>query len=436
MLRGRVFLAGATVVAGLAWTQQGQQPPCDVFCHARLAARAESAGKMAEYASHIRVAFEIAPSHPGVVYAMARAFALTGAPDSAITWLDRLGRMGDTRDPNADSVFRSIRARSGYVDARNRLLANRLPILDGKVAFEIADPDFLPEGIAYDSTQKRFLMGSLVHQAVAAFTPNGTATTVVAHTPRMLRVVGVHVDAPRNRLWFATWAPDSAPRADSTAEAASLTRLFLADLASGHVVKSWVPDGGRPGHLLNDFVITDDGSLYITDTDEGSIYRLASPQDTLERFLRPDPVRFSATNGITSAPDGRVLYVAFLQGIARVDVESKSVALMPAPDTVSTASIDGLYWYRGSLMGVQGIPSLERVVQYFLSPDGQRITAGAVLERGHPIVVQPTTGTLVDSLFYYIANSQYGRLDNNSSKFSPQTGSPIRTVVRVIQLRP
>ena len=423
-------------VSALVFAHGSQQQPCDVFCHARLAARAESAGNVAEYASHIRAASGIAPSHPGVVYAMARAFALTGAPDSAVAWLDRLGRMGDTRDPNADSVFRSSRARPGYADARNRLLANRLPILDGKVAFEIADPDFLPEGIAYDSAQGRFLMGSLVHQAVAAFAPNGTSTTVVPHAPDMLRVVGVHVDAARNRLWFATWAPDPTARADSTTEAPSLTRLFLADLGSGRVVKSWVPDGGRPGHLLNDFVVTEDGTLFITDTDEGSIFRLASPQDTLERFLRPDTVRFSATNGITSAPDGRVLYVAFLQGIARVDVESKSLALMAAPDTVSTASIDGLYWYRGSLMGVQGVPSLERVVRYSLSADGRSITAGAVLERGHPVVVQPTTGTLVGSRFYYIANSQYGRLDNNTNNFSPQTGSPVRTAVRVIELRP
>ena len=433
----RSYLSAAAVVA-LAWVPAiwRQQQPCDVFCHARLAARAESAGNVAEYASHIRAAFGLAPSHPGVVYAMARAFALTGAPDSAIAWLDRLGRMGDTRDPNADSALRPIHARPGYADARNRLLANRLPILDGKVAFEIADPDFLPEGIAYDSTRGMFLMGSLVHRAMAAFTANGTSTTIVPHTPDMLRVVGVHVDAPRNRLWFATWAPDSTARADSTTEAASITRLFLAELGSGRIVKSWVPDRGRPGHLLNDFVVTEDGTLFITDTDEGSIFRLTSPQDTLERFLQPDPVRYSAANGITSAPDGRVLYVAFLQGIARVDVESRSITLVPSPDTVSTASIDGLYWYRGSLMGVQGIPSLERVVQYTLSADGHRITAGAVLERGHPIVVQPTTGTLVGSRFYYIANSQYGRLDNNSSKFSPPTGSPVRTAVRVIELRP
>ena len=432
----RSYPAVTAVVAGLAWAHWTQQPPCDVFCHSRLAARAESAGNVAEYASHIRSVFGLAPSHPGVVYAMARAFALGGASDSAVAWLDRLGRMGDTRDPNADSVFRPARARPGYADARNRLLANRLPILDGKVAFEIADPDFLPEGIAYDSTHGRFLMGSLTHRAVAAFAPTGTSTTVVPHAPDMLRVVGVHVDAPRNRLWFATWAPDSTARVDSTTERPSLTRLFLADLGSGRIVKSWAPDGGRPGHLLNDLVVAEDGTLFITDTDEGSIYRLASPEDTLERFLQPDPVRYSVANGITSAPGGRVLYVAFLQGIARVDVGSKSIALVPAPDTVSTASIDGLYWYRGSLMGVQGIPSLERVVRYSLSADGRRVTAGAVLERGHPVVVQPTTGTIMGSRFYYIANSQYGRLDNNTNGFSPQTGSPVRTVVRVIELRP
>ena len=426
-------LSGA--IALTAGVTAAQQPrTCDVFCHARLAARAEAAGNIAEHQAHVRAVAAIAPSHPGIVHAMARAFALAGSPDSAIAWLDRLGRMGDNRDPNADSAFRSLRTRPAYANARNRLLANRLPILDGKVAFEISDPDFLPEGIAYDSVHARFLMGSLVQRSVSAFTPDGAATTIVPHAPGMLRVVGVHTDAQRNRLWFATWAPDSAKRTDST-EAPSLTRLFLADLASGRILKSWTPDGGRPGHLLNDFVVTEEGTLFITDTEQGSIYQLRSPDDTLELFLQPDPVHYSVANGITSAPGGRVLYVAFLQGIARLDVASRSIALLPSPDTVSTASIDGLYWYRGSLIGVQGIPSLSRVVRYSLSADGQRVTDGAVLERGVPVVVQPTTGTLVGSRFYYIANSQYGRLDNNTNAFTKQTGKPVRTAVRVVELR-
>jgi hypothetical protein len=85
---------------------------------------------------------------------------------------------------------------------------------------------------------------------------------------------------------------------------------------------------------------------------------------------------------------------------------------------------------------VQGIPTLSRVVRYALSPDGSRITSGAVLERGRPVVIQPTTGTIVGSRFYYIANPQYGRLDNRTSALTPQTGTPVRTVIRVIPLRP
>ena len=431
-IRYSVVIAALAVLIAAA----AQQPsPCDIFCHSRLAARAEAAGNHTDYLSHVRAVADLAPSHPAIVYAMARAFARAGSPDSAIAWLTRLGRMGDNRDPNADSAFRDLANRHGYADARNRLLANRLPILDGKLAFEIGDPDFLPEGIDYDKPRSRFLVGSLVHRLVAGFAPNGTRTTAVPTDSTVLRVVGVHPDAGRNRLWFATWSPDSTARSDS-AETPSLTRLFLADLAAMRIVKSWTPDGGRRGHLLNDFVVMRDGTLFITDTETGSIYRLRSPQDTLELFLQPDPVRYSVANGITSAADGGVLYVAFLQGVARLDVASKSIALLPTPDTVSTASIDGLYWYRGSLIGVQGIPSLSRVVRLTLSPDGWRVTAGAVLERDQSMVVQPTTGTIVGSRFYYIANAQYGRLDNNSSAFTLQTGAPVRSAIRVIELRP
>lgn len=412
-----------------------QQPPCDIFCHSRLAGRAEAGGNFTEFLTHVKAVAALAPSHPGVAYGMARAFARAGAPDSSVAWLARLGRMGDTHDPNADSAFRPLQNRAGYVEARNRLLSNRLPILDGRIAFEIADPDFVPEALTYDGARSRFLIGSLARGTVAAFTPDGTASPFVPHAPPILRVVGIHADASRDRLWFATWGPDTTSRSDST-EPPSLTRLFLADLGTGRIVKSWAPDGGRQGHLLNDFVVMDDGGLFITDTERGWIYRLRSPNDTLELFLRPDPVHFSTANGITSVPGGRTLYVAFLEGIGRLDVDSRSLAFVPAPDSVSTASVDGLYWYRGSLIAVQGVGTIERVVRYALSADGRRITRDAVLERGQPVVHQPTTGTIVGSRFYYIANSQYGRLDDRGGPLAPQPGTPVRTAVRVIELRP
>ena len=430
------MLRYATALAFVAAAAQAQQPAtCDLFCHWRLAVGAEAAGNYAEHLSHVKAVAALAPSHPGIVYALARAYVRAAQPDSAIATLDRLGRMGDHHDPDADSAFRSVQTHRDYIGTRNRLLANRRPGLHGKAAFEIADPDYLPEALAFDSTRSRFLIGSLTHRSVSAFAPNGTATPFVASAPGMLRVVGVHMDARRHRLWFATWAPDSTARADS-AEPPSITRLFMAELPTGRVVKSWMPDARRPGHLLNDFVVMTDGALFITDTETGSIYRLRSPDDTLELFLRPDPVHYAVANGITASPDGRTLYVAYLQGIARVDVGSRKIALLPSPDSVNTSSNDGLYWYRGSLIGVQGMPTLSRVVRYALSADGRRITSGAVLERGQPTIDQPTTGTIVGNRFYYIANPQYARLDNRTSALAPQAGTPVRTVIRVIELRP
>jgi hypothetical protein len=119
--------------------------------------------------------------------------------------------------------------------------------------------------------------------------------------------------------------------------------------------------------------------------------------------------------------------------VARIDVDSRSIALVPSPDSVSTAAIDGLYWYRDGLIAVQHIPTLERVVQYSLSADGTRIVAGAVRERGLPVVHEPTTGTIVGTRFYYIANSQFGRLDDRNV-LAAQSGPPTHTVIRVIDL--
>ena len=427
------WLTVACLTFILSRSGQSQQPPCDVFCHSLAAQRAEKSGNLRELESRVRAVNALAPSHPGVVYQMARVFAKKGQPDSAIAWLGRLGTMGDTRDPNADTVFTRLRTRPGYADARNRLLSNRLPILDGKVAFEISDPDFIPEAIVYDSTRGRVLAGSLNHRVISALMPDEDPVPFVKAT-EMLRVVGIHIDHRRKRLWFATWAPDSA-RARTSADPPSRTRLFLADLETGQVVRSWTPNGGRPGHLLNDFVIVDDGTLYITDTEQGDVYRLRSPDDTLEMFIATDHGRFTVANGITSTPDGRTLYVAFLEGIMRVDVATHAITRMPAPDSASTASVDGLYWYRGSLVAVQGIPTLQRVVRYELSADGTEITSGAVLERGPGVVEQPTTGVFVGSKFYYIANSQYGRMNDRGGPPAPQKGRPVRTAIRVIDLR-
>ena len=174
--------------------------------------------------------------------------------------------------------------------------------------------------------------------------------------------------------------------------------------------------------------------MFITDTDQGAVYRIRSGADSLELFLQPDLRRFSEANGIALSGDNRTLYVAFVEGIARIDVRTRAIARLPMLAPGSTAGIDGLYWYRGTLIGVQHLPGLDQVARYDLAPDGRSIRHIDVLERADSLLHLPTTGALVGGQFYYIANSQFDRLgdDNRLAPASPSS-MPLSTV-RVLDL--
>ncbi|PYP81920.1 MAG: hypothetical protein DMD25_00810 [Gemmatimonadetes bacterium] len=175
--------------------------------------------------------------------------------------------------------------------------------------------------------------------------------------------------------------------------------------------------------------------MFITDTEQGSVYRVPLDADSLELFLSPDPERFSDANGITLSGDDRALYVAFVEGIARIDLHTRAIIRLPPPRTGgSAAAIDGLYWYRGSLIGVQHLPGLEQVTRYDLAPDGRSIRHIDVLERADSLLRLPTTGAIVGTHFYYIADSQFDRLGDDN-RLAPASRSPApQSTVRVLTL--
>jgi hypothetical protein len=78
----------------------------------------------------------------------------------------------------------------------------------------------------------------------------------------------------------------------------------------------------------------------------------------------------------------------------------------------SLAGIDGLYWYKGDLVGVQYGTGAYRVMRWRLSPDSRAVTSSEVLEYRTDLVDFPTTGAIVDDDFYFIANTGIGNLEN------------------------
>ena len=95
------------------------------------------------------------------------------------------------------------------------------------------------------------------------------------------------------------------------------------------------------------------------------------------------------------------------------------------------AGIDGLYWYKGSLVGVEYGAGTYRVVRWKLSPDGGEARSSETLERGTKMVRTPTTGAIMDGKFYFMANTGIANLENG--KIDPKKLQPLH--IAVVTLR-
>ena len=126
------------------------------------------------------------------------------------------------------------------------------------------------------------------------------------------------------------------------------------------------------------------GEAFTTNTTTGEVFRASPDRDGLELFLPRDSV--GQANGIALSPDDKVLFVAGWIGVARVDLATKQFKLLSKPLNISDAGVDGLYFYKGALVGIQN-PDLHpsRVVRYVLNPQWDAITRAEVLETYSPL---------------------------------------------------
>jgi hypothetical protein len=393
--------------------------------------RAESAHDTVASERAARALLAHMPSNPLAVFLAARGRALIGDSAGALALLERLAALGDVRPVEEMPDFVNLRPSPHFRRVVARLVENRRPVTAGHVVLTLPDADFLPESFALDTATRAYYVGSLTRRMLVRITPDTAGhvariDTVAGPADGLLRVVGIELDRARDRLWFATWSPPS-DSATSPAERIVHTRLFSYDRASRRL-RRYTPGDSLHPHLFNDIVVMPNGDVYVTDTAEGTVWTLRAGSETLQRFTRPQPWSLTSANGITLSGDGRRLYVAFTAGIGAVDLRTHAVHLLPVPRDVTTAGVDGVYWYRGTLVAVQGLGTDERVVRFQLDPAGSRVIGAHVLERGPPVFKRPTTGMIVGDALYYIPDAQYDRLgwDGRLAERSDATKSTIR----------
>jgi hypothetical protein len=92
------------------------------------------------------------------------------------------------------------------------------------------------------------------------------------------------------------------------------------------------------------------------------------------------------------------------------------------------AGIDGMYWYKGSLLGVQYGTGAHRVMRWRLSSDGLRVASAEVFEYRTALVSFPTTGAVTRGNFYFIANTGIANLKDDKV-VDPNKLEPVNVAV-------
>ena len=339
---------------------------------------------------------------------MASTYSRIGNQQKALEILEQALADNPWLDPASEKDFDALKGCERFQKLVKRIERKYPPRAAGRVAFTIQQKDLIPEGLAVDPADGSLYLSSIYHRKIIKIDARGEAHDFVQEAQDgLLGVLGIKVDPADSSVWAAS-------------ERTGSSALFHFD-RNGRTLGKYSPQ--EPGrHLFNDLVITPARDVFVTDSEDNAIYELPHGSDKLIRIALPG--RYYP-NGIALAPDGSKLYLAHTFGIAVLEPATGKIAELALPRGISDASVDGLYYWQGSLIAIQNGFGANRIVQLRLDRAGTAVVAGRLLEFRSTTLELPTTGAVYQGKFYYIVNSQIDHEEDGKLK-DPEQLKPVR----------
>ena len=393
-----------------------QTPPVkDARYYMREAQKAYKEKNYSSYLELLSAAFALRPNHPTLMYNMAGAHALLGRKDEAITLLTRVANMGLIYPAEEENDFAAIKDTAGFGAALLTFKKNKAPVNTSRTAFTLTEKGLIPESVAYDPIAKTFYVGSVYRRKILSVDHRGTVKDFASEMDGLWSAFGMKVDPKRRLLWVATAAHSKMSGFKENENGSSAILKF--DLTSGKLLKKYLAPADSAKHWLGDLVISAEGDVFATDSLTPAVYTIDHRKDRLDLFLKGEP--FVSPQGLDFSANQRELFVAdYTKGLFVIDLQTKQVtSILPATD-VALLGIDGLYFHKDTLLAIQNGTNPHRVVRFFLDKSGRKITKWETLEANNPLFDEPTLGVRVKDEFYYVANSQWEKV-NQKGELAP-----------------
>jgi len=379
----------------------------------------------------------------GLMYLLARAQVLSGRPHDALVMLQRLADTGVAADAVTDADFRRTRALPGWPEVAaaiaraeapapaaapaptpaptveaSRSTGAPAPVGSPVVPFPLEPAPtsdagrfsavpFLAAGLAYDAVSRRFVIGdALGRKLIVVGVGSEHADDMVrADSAEFDDVVALAIDEKRGDLWVA-----------STADASGESALHRLQLVSGRPLKTYRAVPAMGPTRLAALAVQASGSVVALDSAGNRLLLLSRGHSDTTVAMS---LKLSGAKSIAAGDDG-VIYVAHDEGIARVDLVSKTLAALSAPEGFDLRRFEAIRAHRTALVGLQTTPAGSRqLVRLTLDAAGRAVREGAVID---PRVAE-TEGylslTITGDELYYLATDAPGAGPGPSPSRSP-----------------
>ncbi|WP_282089814.1 SMP-30/gluconolactonase/LRE family protein [Aquimarina algiphila] len=287
------------------------------------------------------------------------------------------------------------------------------------IAFTIPEKDLLPENVAYDSNDGTFYIGSTRKGKIIKRTKDGLYQDFIKPKQDGLHmIIGMKVDPVRKHLWVCSSGGNNliGYTKNDTIEGRP-SGIFKYDLTTGKLIKKYWVDIPGEVHFFNDITLDTSGNIYATHMfSKPKLYTIQKDEGRLKVLSDLSELRYP--NGITISNDNTYLFIACTEGIARVHIKTGKKEILQCLEGIKVSgkkSVDGLYFYKNSLIGIQ--PDENSVRKLVLNTEQNTIIKTILIEYNHPMMNNPSTGVLIEDELYYIANAQFGSFNKDGSLF-------------------
>jgi len=349
----------------------------------------------------IKKAFRLHPTHPAILYNAALASALTGRTDEGVTMLKKALHHNARLDLDHPDLA-ALSPVNGFQVLKELKTELLRPIVRSDTAFVIPDRSLHIECIAAGEKNDNFYVGSIHKRKIIQILGNRNVSDFTAEgQDGLTSVFGIKVDKKRKVLWACASPVPETKNVDSTERPA----VFLYDLVTKKLIGKYQTQGtDRDNSVFGDIALDPGGKPFISDSKNNIIFTVNELSQRLEKFFTSK--EFVNIQGITFSDNRDLLFIAdYVKGIYALDLKTKKLTRLKENFEVSTKSIDGLTFYKNSLIAIQNNIHPMRVTKFLLNRDQNALADYRIIDKAHPAFNEPTIGCLRDDDFYYIANS-------------------------------